>query len=68
MLINGQRYNNTVDGSITLGTALSVERSEKQLRCAYRKYYIVCIITVSHSEFCADKKTGDGSMIFYGKL
>ena len=24
------------------------------MKCGYRKYYIVCIITVSHSEFCAD--------------
>ena len=24
------------------------------MKCAYRKYYIVCIITVSHSEVCAD--------------
>ena len=55
MLINGRRYNNTVDGSITLGTALSVERSEEQSKCAYRKYYIVCIlITVPRSKFCAD--------------
>ena len=35
-------------------TVLCVERSEEQLKCAYRKYYIVYIITVSHSEFCAD--------------
>ena len=24
------------------------------MKCAYRKYYIVCIITVSHSDFYAD--------------
>ena len=35
-------------------TVLCVERSEEQLKCAYRKYYIVCIIIVSYSEFCAD--------------
>ncbi len=46
---------NTGDGSeLTQGTVLCVERGEEQLKCAYRKYYIVCIITVSHSEFCAD--------------
>ncbi len=28
--------------------------SEKQLKCAYRKYYIVCIIPVSHSDDCVD--------------
>lgn len=39
---------------ITQGTVLCVERGEEQLKCAYRKYYIVCTITVSHSEFCAD--------------
>lgn len=39
---------------ITQGTVLCVERGEEQLKCAYRKYYIVCIITVSHSEFYAD--------------
>ncbi len=39
---------------ITQGTVLCVERSEEQLKCAYRKYYIVCIITVSRSDFCAD--------------
>ena len=34
---------------------ICVEKSEEQLRCAYRKYYIVCIlITVPRSKFCAD--------------
>ena len=33
---------------------LCAERSEKQLKCAYRKYYIVCIITIFRSGFCAD--------------
>lgn len=46
--------------------------SEEQLKCAYRRYCISCIVIVSRPEFCADiaqnimssmnSTAGDGSV------
>ena len=50
MLINGQRYNNTVDGSITLGTALKKDRG---------RFYVLTKVCILDMIFAGDKLCQD---------